>query len=98
MKLQLGTGHYVSVALLILSGALLYLAKLPVPPSTLAAWGTAIVAALSFSIQRSILPNAASNPTLAAPQPSQLPTVPPQGPTGATGAGPDGPTGPTAAA
>ena len=58
MKLQIGTGHVLTSLLLVLSGALLYLAKLPVQPNSLAAWVLAVGAAISFSVQRSLVANA----------------------------------------
>ena len=81
MKLSLQ--HILPLVLLVLSGALVYLTKLPTEPTTWAGWGSAVLAALIFSINRSVLdgPNAPKfsksipPPPPAVPEAAKGPTV-----------------------
>ena len=98
LKAQLQPTHSIPLVLLIISGALLYLAKLPVEPTTWAGWATAVMGALGFAIQRSIV-NVTSDPS------NLSSSTGPKGPAGseqtlpsaAPAAGASGPTGPAAA-
>jgi hypothetical protein len=52
MKLQ--AQHSIPAILLLVSGVLLYLAKLPVEPVTIGGWATAVFSAIIFALQPSV--------------------------------------------
>ena len=97
MKLKLQAQHSIPAALLLVSGVFMYLAKLPVEPTTVAGWGAAVLSAILWAFQQSVISNAPAASKLTSSPPnsvaaagaagseSALPAAPAAGAAGPTG-------------